>query len=398
MDAMFGGAAGGGKSEAILAAALQYVTVPGYAALILRRTYADLALPGAIMDRATKWLGPTTASWSSATKTWKFPSGATLSFGYLQHDKDVYRYQSAEFQFIGFDELTQFNLFQFSYMFSRIRRKKGVTVPLRIRSATNPGGVGHQWVKERYVAPRDPSRPFVPSLMDDNPHLDKESYEDALANLDPVTRAQLRSGDWDVLPSGNLFAREWFDIVGEAPNTGDTIRFWDMAATEPKPGTDPDYTVGLKMERAKDGTFYVVDRAKWRKSPAENEAAVRVTAEMDGTGVPQFIEQEPGASGKSIISHFNRNVLPNHTVEGWPITGNKVERASIPSALAENRKVKVVRAEWNADWFAHLEPFPCEGVHDDDVDGFSGAAAVLVDRMPRGAHMATGVDVMPPGM
>ena len=102
-EALFGGAAGGGKSDALLMAALQYVNVPGYAALLLRKSYTDLALPGALMDRAKAWLMPTDARWRDSSKTWQFPSGATLTFGYLEHMGDEYRYQSTEFQMIGFD-------------------------------------------------------------------------------------------------------------------------------------------------------------------------------------------------------------------------------------------------------------------------------------------------------
>ncbi|GAF75153.1 unnamed protein product, partial [marine sediment metagenome] len=93
-EAFYGGAAGGGKSDALLMAALQYVDVPDYAAILFRRTYADLALPGALMDRAGEWLGGTEAHWSGQDKRWTFPSGATLTFGYLDTDADRYRYQS----------------------------------------------------------------------------------------------------------------------------------------------------------------------------------------------------------------------------------------------------------------------------------------------------------------
>src|SRR5690349_23466030 len=88
LEAFYGGAAGGGKSDALLMAALQYVDVPGYAAILFRRTYTDLALPGGLIDRAAEWLSPTDAHWSGTTATWTFPSGATLSFGYLKTEDD----------------------------------------------------------------------------------------------------------------------------------------------------------------------------------------------------------------------------------------------------------------------------------------------------------------------
>jgi len=146
-EAFYGGAAGGGKSDALLMAALQYVDMPGYSAILFRRTFSDLALPGALLERSTEWLKPTDAKWDDNKKTWHFPSGATLTFGYLEHENDKYRYQSSEFNFIGFDELTQFTESQYRYLFSRLRRLKGSEVPLRMRAASNPGGEGHEWVR-----------------------------------------------------------------------------------------------------------------------------------------------------------------------------------------------------------------------------------------------------------
>ena len=102
--------------------ALAQVDVPGYAALLFRRTYSDLALPGALMDRAHDWLGGTAAVWNERKHTWSFPSGATLTFGYLETERDKYRYQSSEVQYIGFDELTEFAESQYLYLFSRLRR------------------------------------------------------------------------------------------------------------------------------------------------------------------------------------------------------------------------------------------------------------------------------------
>src|SRR5215472_1701781 len=103
-EVLYGGAAGGGKSSALLMAALMYVDEPGYSALIVRRTYADLALPGALMDRAAAWLGDTNARWDALKKTWRFPSGATLTFGNMENEADKYRYQGTDFQYIAFDE------------------------------------------------------------------------------------------------------------------------------------------------------------------------------------------------------------------------------------------------------------------------------------------------------
>jgi hypothetical protein len=157
-ELLFGGAAGPGKTDGLLMAALQYVDVPEYAALLLRRTYADLALPGAIMDRSHTWLEGKDVHWSDDKKTWTFPSGATLTFGYLDGPRDHYRYQSSEFQFIGFDELSQFKKNQYLYLHSRLRRLINSEIPIRMRAASNPGDIGHEWVKERFINPKPGKR------------------------------------------------------------------------------------------------------------------------------------------------------------------------------------------------------------------------------------------------
>src|SRR3990170_3178182 len=133
-EVYYGGAAGGGKSDWLLMGALQHADKAGYAALLLRRTFADLALPGALMDRAREWLVGTDAKWLDREKTWKFPGGATLTFGYLEDEADKYRYQSAEFQYCGFDEVTQFSKTQYEYLFSRLRRLRDVEIPIRMWS------------------------------------------------------------------------------------------------------------------------------------------------------------------------------------------------------------------------------------------------------------------------
>jgi hypothetical protein len=196
LEALYGGAAGGGKSDALLMAALAYVHVPGYAALLLRRTFRDLNQPDAIMARSHEWLRRTDAKWHDRDKRWTFPSGATLTFGYLDSEADMYQYQGAALQFIGWDELTQFPERPYRYLFSRLRRLDGTTVPLRVRAATNPGGIGHEWVRRLFIDPGDPSRPFVPASLDDNPSIDAVSYRESLARLDSVTRAQLEKGVW----------------------------------------------------------------------------------------------------------------------------------------------------------------------------------------------------------
>lgn len=233
-EALYGGAAGGGKSSALLMAALQYVDVPGYAALLLRRKYTDLTKPEALMDRADQWLRGTDAKWNENKKQWRFPSGAVLAFGYLEHEADKFQYQGAAYQFIGFDELTQFSETQFRYLFSRMRRLEGASVPIRMRAASNPGGIGHQWVRQRFlVEGAAVGRVFVPAKLEDNPHLDRDEYEKSLEELDPITRAQLRRGDWSVRDKDNALVPEWTEELAER-----VVREWQ------RPSWVTSYSVG----------------------------------------------------------------------------------------------------------------------------------------------------------
>ena len=266
-------------------AALQHVDKSDYAALLLRKTYADLSLPGALMERAKDWLMPTDAHWRDTSKTWHFPSGATLTFGYLDQTGAEYRYQSTEFQMIGFDELTQFTENQYSYLFSRLRRKSDMDIPLRMRAASNPGGVGHEWVRQRFIdsGSVEDGRVFIAARLPDNPYLDSETYVQSLQELDPVTRQQLLNGDWTARQPGSLFQREWFQVVSEMPVfINRSVRYWDLAATPDKPGADPDYTAGCRVDYANDGFFYVTDVQRMRGGPGDVERRISQTAMMDG--------------------------------------------------------------------------------------------------------------------
>jgi len=375
-EALYGGAAGGGKSDALLMAALQYADMPGYNAILFRRTYQDLMLPEALMDRALQWLSGTDAHWNAKDNVWTFPSGARLQFGYLKSELDKYRYQSAEFQYVGFDELTQFYQTQYRFLFSRLRRLEGAHVPLRMRSASNPGGIGHDWVKRRFLLEgTEHGRVFIPAKLEDNPYLDKETYIQSLNELDPITRRQYLNGDWTARHGGNKFQREWFTIVGEVPTDVNRVRYWDMAATTPTQGKDPDYTTGLKLAE-KAGVYYVEDVRRIRKSPQHIEQLIQQTAMLDGYDVEIYMEQEPGSEGISLISHYSRNILRGFIFRGNKATGSKELRANPVSSAAEAGNIRLVNGTWINDFLDEVEAFPL-GEHDDQVDALSGAFSKL---------------------
>ncbi len=409
LEAMYGGAAGGGKSDALLMGALQYVHIPRYAALILRKSYRDLALPDAIMDRAKQWLRGTDAHWREDIKTYEFPSGATLTFGYLAARDDHLQYQGAAFQYIAFDELTQFRELQYTYLISRARRpsdESGQTalaqVPIRVRSASNPGGPGHQWVLDRfvpewYVAGREHGPPrigangrarlFIPATIADNPALDREEYERTLAELDPVTRRQLMLGDWSVRQTGGKFLRGWFPIIDYAPVGTKKVRAWDLAATEPRErGDDPDYTAGT-LVGVKGSQFYIFDVRRMQGSPGQVDEFQRQAADEDGPQVPIYVEEEKGGSGKVAVHHV-RTLLKGHAVWAMPLSGDKEVRANPISAKAYAGQISIVRGgastpAWVGPFLDELEDFPYSG-HKDQVDSFVHAVVAAEETQGSG--------------
>lgn len=383
-EVMFGGAAGGGKSDAMLMAALQYVDIPGYSALLLRRTTSDHKLPGSIMDRAQAWLAGTDAKWRERDRMFVFPSGAKIVFGFLEHENDKYRYASAEFQFIGFDELTQFTESMYTFMFSRLRRLKNSRVPIRMRGATNPIGEGADWVRERWgIGLRGKSleqqrRVFIPSKITDNPSLDREEYEQSLNELDPVTREQLLNGNWEVRPNGGKFRRENFRIIDIAPDRRfkKIVRYWDLASSDPKDGGDPDFTVGAKVGIDEQNGITILDIKRFRRPPGEVEKIVRQTAIEDGRGIHVGMSQDPGQAGVAQIDNYSRYVLPEFTFIGVKESGEKAMRGDVLSAKSYRGEVALKRAGWNGLFLDEAEIFPI-GSHDDQIDAVEGARKLL---------------------
>lgn len=380
LDAFYGGAAGGGKSDALLMGALQYVDQPDYAAILIRDTYKNLSMPKSLMDRANEWLRPTDAHWDGDKKAWRFPSGASLSFGYLDGPNDHFNYQSAEFQFVGIDEIVNIREHQAKYMFSRLRRLEGSTIPVRFRSASNPPAAEQlakgSWVKNRYVnvKTRREGVVFISAGLDDNPYLDKETYIQSLQELDPVTRAQLLEGDWEVRAKGRMFSREWFEVVKEAPviNIGE-VRYWDLAATEEaKEGKQPAYTAGSKLCKTEFGIYYIKNMIRLRRSSRQVEQLIRQTADVDGKAVKVMMEQEPGSSGKNVIDYYRRKIIPDYIFKEDKVSGSKIQRAELLRSQAEAGNVKIVEGYWNEDFLEEIEVFP-DGEFKDQADATSGA-------------------------
>jgi predicted phage terminase large subunit-like protein len=380
LEALFGGSAGGGKSSALLMAALQYVDVPNYSAILFRRTYADLALPGALMDRFTSWVKEEDdVSWNANNYVATFPSGARISFGYLNNSQDYLRYKGSEFQFIGMDEVTEIRESDYRYLFSRLRRPASgplARVPLRMRAASNPAP---NWVRQRFIVEGESEgRIFVPSFLEDNPGIDAVSYRQSLQELDPVERKRLEEGDWWSTTLGSLFSRESVVIIdgGDIPQLTSNVRavrFWDLAATEPSHSNpDPDWTVGTLM-LFDEGISYVLDVKRARVKGEKVEQLVSQTAYEDGKTVAIRMEQEPGSSGKALVDQYARYIVPGYDFMGIRATGDKVTRARPFAAAVANGNIRVLRSPWLTDWLDELASFPEAVTHDDQVDSAAGA-------------------------
>ena len=208
IDVLYGGAAGGGKSFAMIIDPLRYAHRSAHRALIIRRSMPELR---ELIDKSRE-LYPKAfpgCKYKEVEKMWLFPSGAKLEFGFLERDADVYRYQGQAYSFIGFDEITHLPTeFAWNYLGSRLRTTDP-EIEVYMRCTANPGGAGAHWVKKRYIDPAPPNesfrgadgltRKFIPARLQDNPYLAKDGrYEQMLASLPPTQRQQLLDGNWDV--------------------------------------------------------------------------------------------------------------------------------------------------------------------------------------------------------
>jgi len=216
-ESLFGGAAGGGKSEVLmmLPIARGFYQHPRFKGLLLRRTYPELEK--SLILRSKEWYPSSLATYNQQVRRWTWPSGAILDFGYAEHEDDVRRYDTTEYNYIGWDELTSFTEFQYIYVSKSRCRSSDTNLPAIVRAGSNPGNIGHGWVRSRFVEPapygtiiRDvrtgQKRIFIQSLLTDNPHL-MRANPDYAHSLEMLPEAEKRAklyGDWWTF-SGQVF-------------------------------------------------------------------------------------------------------------------------------------------------------------------------------------------------
>jgi len=313
-EVLYGGAAGGGKTVALLATAARFVDHPNYSAVIFRRTFPQLEQPHGILDLAHSWwLKMPGVKWVASTKTYHFPSGAQIKFSHLKDEGDKYNHQGAEYHATLWDELTQFTKTQFSYLKTRRRKNHGDPIPLITRSTTNPGGTGHKWVKGRYIKKPLKGRIFMPATMVDNPYLDRDAYAASFEGLDSTTVDQLRFGKWIDNSGGLVYPIPESSIVDHFIPGKDShyLIAVDLGTSESVPSTA--FVVGVWDENVPHCVWIVY---------AKKIAGLTTTSTADHLKLLQRVYPaeriivDPGGLGGGYIKEFrDRHGLPAFAAE-----------------------------------------------------------------------------------
>lgn len=404
--AIFGGAAGPGKSWCLVYEPTRWVQHSDFRAAIFRRTNPELIGARSVWEYASDLYRPLGASLREQPRDATFPSGATVEFHHLQFEKDIHGYQSKAWELLAFDELVHFTERQFWYMQSRNRSTSGRRP--YTRGATNPDAeswvrpfidwwigedgfpisersgrvrwcarVDEQFVWENSKAEllaelelREPNpllRPpplsvtFVNAKLEDNPILMEKDpgYLAKLAMMPLVDRLRLRSGNWNVKACAGLFFKEsWLPVIEACPaDVPVWVRAWDLAGTDKTADNSPAWTVGAKMGKTAGGAIIVKDIERFQGSPLKVEQALVRTAKADGQACGIAVWRDPGQSGKAQESHLARLLL-GYNVHFEPAVEDKITYAKPLSAQAEAGNVSLVRGQWVQEYVDELKGFP----------------------------------------
>lgn len=392
---VFGGAAGGGKSFGLTLGAARHVRRPGYRSICFRRTAPEILAPGGLWDTAKAIYPlafPDARSRETPRYEWSFAPNSVLKYSHLEHEKDVYAHQGAQYNFVGFDEITHFTRRQVLYMLGRLRDGLGSGVRPRAMGTCNPDpdsfvfldfvrwyigedgfpirdrcGVVRYFtnVEDKIVwgdtvaevvkkAPHVQkvieaggraedlvmSFTFVPSKLSDNPALMRRdpAYLGKLLGLGPTERARLFDGNWFARDrGGSVFREEWFRSVDVmAPANMRRVRYWDLAGSKRRRS---DWTAGVKMADLPTGRTLVEDVRNVQMIPADVESFIGHIARDDGPECEIWIEEEKGAAGQILVDILSRTTLRGFTVNGSPV-GNEdklVRSKPVSSAAAPKR-------------------------------------------------------------
>lgn len=422
--AIYGGAAGGGKSYATILEPLRHIDNPKFGAVIFRRTLPQVTSEGGLWDEASGIYPLLSAIPKQTPKLeWKFPSGAKVTFSHLQHEKNLNDWQGSQIPLIILEELTHYTEKQFWYMLSRNRSTCGVKPYIRATCNPDPDSfvakliewyidqdtgyaikersgkvryllrvIGElKWgntieecllnanidpVKNAKLAMDDPEKKtpksftFIASSLEDNKILMAQDpgYSANLDALPLVEREQLKKGNWRIRPaSGLYFKREYFEIVDIAKPPEIESRGWDLAATDKTQNEKADFTASVKMHKSADGYYYITGLTHDQISPAKVDDSIKNCASSDRKTCIIRLPQDPGQAGKSQIIYYAK-LLVGYIMKHRTMNGDKITRAGSFSSACENGLVKIVRGPWNDKFLDHAEAFPPVSGSPDIID------------------------------
>ena len=427
---VYGGAAGGGKTYALLLEALRHKDTKGFDGVIFRKNFTQITAAGGLWDASSKIFSQVPDAHSRKTPKlhWRFDQGGKLHFAHIDREEDLEAWQGTEIAYLGFDELTHFTKHQFLYMLSRNRSTCGIKpyvratcnpdadswvadfvswwidqdtgYPIRERSgvlrwmcvvndtfhwADNPEELEREF---NLPAEQCKSVTFIASRLEDNKVL-MNSDPSYMANLKAMTEVDMERllyGNWKIkAQAGRYFKRVQIPKDGYLERIPDDIlywcRAWDLAATDEDENGDADYTAGVLIGLRKNGRFLVADVINQQIKAGDVESLILMTSTMDrqkyGMNYKVRIPQDPGAAGKIVAKQY-LNALAGFDVKAVPVSGSKELRATPFAAQWQNGFVDILIADWNEEYFSQLESFP-ESKHDDMVDASSDAFNELTD-------------------
>ena len=397
---LYGGAAGGGKSYALLLDALRGINDPDYSAVIIRKNFPQLKQPGGLIPLSLSIYPLVGGKFNIATSEWRFKSGAVIAFKHLSTSTTHLTYQGAQLTFIGWDELTHItSLQQFLYLFSR-NRSIAKFNPW-VRATCNPdadswvaelvdwyigqdgypiperGGVIRWFVvaedkfiwadgeeelqalRDRYPELIPKSFTFIPAKLEDNKILVESDpgYKANLLMQHQIERERLYLGNWRIRPeAGKVFNRSWFKILPAPRKYAAVVRAWDMAATAREFNDNAFYTAGVLVGVTEDGEFDIIDAIAEQVSPTDSDKLMVRTAKRDGKDTFISWEEEPGSSGIR-VTVFLRELLKGYYCSASRLTGDKLTKARPTATDAEHGKINLIEGEWCDRFLTSIHQF-----------------------------------------
>ena len=436
--AIYGGAAGGGKTFALLMEALRHVHNPRFGALIFRETYSQITKQGGLWDESMD-LYPRFGGVPNVSKLrWRFPDGGRIGFEHFERDSRLGDWRGAQIPLIEIDQLEQFSSKRFWGLVERNRSACGVQPYMRASCNPRPGWLREMlrwWIgsdgfpvpsrsgvlrwfmrieeeliwadtaaelQARYPSEHPPqSMTFILSKVTDNQILLKKNprYQSILRSLHRVERMRQEEGNWDVTEADGIFEVENLQVVDDSPRSAARVRYWDKAGTE----GGGDESAGVLIAKSADGLFWVEDVVVGKLSSLQRNKLISQTAQLDKAlrgRVVTWVEQEPGSGGKE-SAEISIRELAGHEVYAERVTGDKLTRAGPLAAQIEAGNVRLVAGDWNAGFIEELRA--CPNGKWNRVDASSGAfnkvAGMMVQSGTR-VHVPSGTSVLdqfPPG-